>query len=87
MSHPPIHKQMDHWRSRPNLLDYDEVRAGFSWEAIERELDGLPNDGGLNIAYEAVDRHVANGRGEHVAMRWIGKRDDRRELTYGDLAE
>jgi hypothetical protein len=44
------------------------VRAGFSWAKIEEELlDGFP-DGALNIAHEAVDRHVANGFGSDTAL-------------------
>ena len=47
-------------------------------------LDGLPG-GGLNIAYEAVDRHVAHGLGDKIALRWIGQDDAIRDLTYSDL--
>ena len=68
-----------------NLPDYDAVCAGFSWEAARSELDGLPG-GGLNIAHEAVDRHVAAGRGSVVALRWLGKQGDVRDFSYADLA-
>ena len=68
----------------PNMPDYAACRAGFTWEAAESMLDGLPG-GGLNIAYEAVDRHVAHGRGEHLAIRWLGKAGAR-DATYADLA-
>lgn len=62
------------------------VRAGFSWAKIEQELlDGLP-DGALNIAHEAVDRHVANGFGADTALRWLGKSGERLDLSYADLA-
>ena len=47
----------------------------FSWADARALLDGLPG-GGLNIAYEAVDRHVLAGRGGKLALRCIG-RDDR----------
>ncbi|AHD03729.1 acetyl-CoA synthetase (plasmid) [Leisingera methylohalidivorans DSM 14336] len=43
-------------------------------------------NGGLNIAHEAADRHVAAGYGAQTAIRWLGKDGSRRELTYGDLA-
>ena len=69
----------------PNLRDYAEACAAFSWEAARRDLDGLPG-GGLNIAHEAVDRHVAHGRGGHLALRWLGKDDSSRDFTYDDLA-
>ena len=55
----------------PNLGDYDQARKTFTWEAAGEALTGLPGRAGLNIAYEAVDRHVAEGRGETAALRWI----------------
>jgi hypothetical protein len=45
----------------PNLADYDQARADFTWEAARAELDGLPGGRGLNIAHEAVDRHASYG--------------------------
>ena len=72
---------------QPNLRDHSEAAAGFTWEAAARDLDGLPEGRGLNIAHEAVDRHVQHGRGERVAIRWLGKRGDRRELSYAMLAQ
>ncbi|MDG4550575.1 MAG: acetate--CoA ligase [Candidatus Contendobacter sp.] len=57
----------------------------FSWEAARAELEGLPG-GGLNIAHEAVDRQVRAGRGEAVALRWLGKNGERREFSYAELA-
>jgi acetyl-CoA synthetase len=69
----------------PNLRDYAAVRAAFSWDTARQELDGLPG-GGLNIAYEAVDRHLAHGQGDRLALRWLGKDDTSRDFTYGELA-
>ena len=48
------------------------------------DLSGLP-DGGLNIAYEALDRPIALGWGDDVAIRWIPKKADPVELTYDQL--
>jgi acetyl-CoA synthetase len=69
----------------PNLHDYDAVCATFSWQAVRRELAGLPA-GGLNIAHEAVDRHAQGARRNHAAIRWLGSNGARREFSYGDLA-
>ncbi|MCT8330742.1 acetate--CoA ligase [Albidovulum sediminis] len=55
------------------------------WDAARARLDGLPG-GGLNIAHEAVDRHVAAGYGTEVALIWLGREGGRRTLTYADLA-
>lgn len=48
-------------------------------------LDGLPGGRGLNIAHEAVDRHVLAGRGDHVAIRWIPKHGAIRDVTFSEL--
>ncbi|MEY3683575.1 MAG: acetate--CoA ligase, partial [Chloroflexota bacterium] len=42
-------------------------------------------DGRLNVAENCVDRHVAAGLGEKVAIHWVGEPGDRRTLTYNDL--
>ncbi len=56
------------------------------WQDARGLLDGLPG-GGLNIAYEAVDRHVAHGDGEVVALRCIAPDETVTEHTYGQLCE
>ena len=81
-----IHKTDRRGETPPNLQAYDATCAAFSWQEARANLDGLPG-GGLNIAHEAVDRHVRRGRGDHVAIRWIGKNGSRRDLSYRDLAE
>ena len=68
-----------------NLRDYVEYARTFSWTQARALLDGLPG-GGLNIAYEAVDRHVKAGRGNKLALRWIGRDDTIRDFTYAALA-
>jgi len=68
----------------PNLRDYAAERQVFTWESARAELDGVPG-GGLNMAYEAVDRHVAKGRGEHLAIRWLSRAGDVRDLSYRAL--
>ena len=63
---------------------YEAACRGFSWQAARAELAGLPG-GGLNIAHEAVDRHVKAGRGGKLAVRWIGRDDSIRDFTYAAL--
>jgi acetyl-CoA synthetase len=87
MEWQPIEKTPGDWSVDPNLLDYEATRAEFSWEAILGELDGLPDGQGLNIAHEAVDRHANGPRKDKVAIRWLGKRGDVRDITYGELKE
>jgi len=40
----------------------------------------------LNIAHEAIDRHVDDGLGPTVAIRWLPTRGTPIDLTYNDLA-
>lgn len=40
-------------RLAPNLADYEQACAAFSWEEARRQLAGLPDGKGLNIAYES----------------------------------
>jgi acetyl-CoA synthetase len=83
----PIPKHFNGEPVGPNMRDYDVARATFSWERARALLDGLPGGRGLNIAHEAVDRHVAAGRGDLVAIRFLAKDGARHELSYGALAE
>jgi acetyl-CoA synthetase len=68
-----------------HLLDYEKVQATFSWGNVARELDGLPNGKGLNIAHEAVDRHAQTHLKNTVALRFIRKDNRLQEFTYAEL--
>jgi len=84
MRPPVIRKGASDLRVAPNLADPDAVRAGFSWDSVRRELTGLPG-GGLNIGYEAVDRHADGARAQQVAIRWLPNEGPVRNFTYADL--
>ncbi|KIL99991.1 Acetyl-coenzyme A synthetase [Paramagnetospirillum magnetotacticum MS-1] len=60
--------------------------TAFRWDEAQTELTGAP-DGSLNIGSICADRQVALGRGGNVAVRWLGRRLERRDVTYGELAE
>ena len=75
MTHPVIRRQ-----ARP-----DPQALPTGWAAAAARLQGLPG-GGLNIAHEAVDRHVAAGHGARPALIWLGREGQRQVLTYADLA-
>ncbi len=81
----PSHKTIRF--SRPNLTDYQHFCRSFSWRAMKEER-GLPAHGvGLNMVYEAVDRHVHEGRGERVALRWLGENQALRDLTFSHVKD
>ena len=66
--------------SESNLPDYDSTRAHFTWQLARRTT------GGGNIAHEAVDRHVAEGRGDVIALRFLSESGPSCDFTYASLA-
>jgi acetyl-CoA synthetase len=70
----------------PNLAEYDGYRKTFTWSGAERELSRLPGTGGLNIAYECVDRHVTSGNGDRIALRSLAEGRAPTEFSYRTLA-
>jgi acetyl-CoA synthetase len=79
-----IRKNAAQFRVPPNLADFDAARARFSWEAVRRELEGLPG-GALNIAHEAVDRHAAGAFANRTALRFLQREGGVRTFTYAEL--
>jgi acetyl-CoA synthetase len=71
----------------PNMADYDAARRDFTWDAARRELTGLPGGRGLNIAHEAVDRHLGGPVADKVALRFIDRGLGEMDVTYRQLAE
>ena len=68
------------------LDDYEAIRSGFDWNTARTWLDGLPGDRGLNIAHEAVDRHASGLAGQNIAIRWLGRNGERRDISYAQLS-
>ena len=71
---------------RENGLEYQRACESFSWAHWRAELAGLPGGRGLNIAHEAVDRHVDAGLGRRIALRWLDATGTAREYSYDDLS-
>jgi acetyl-CoA synthetase len=71
----------------PNLGDYTAACAGSPWHQARSRLAGLPDGAGLNIAFEAVDRHATGPRADRIAIRWLAKGDRHQDYTYADLRE
>lgn len=83
----PVYKHPESWKLAPNLLNYDEAVATFSWDTIRGELEGLPDGRGLNIAHEAVDRHADGPLRDRVALQWLGSGGATRVFSYAELRE
>ena len=81
-----VHKTAPRDGVAPNMVDYDAERRAFSWESARRSLDGLPGGRGLNIAYEAVDRHASGALRDKVALRCRDRHGAGRDVSFGELA-
>ncbi|QPD02429.1 MAG: Acetate--CoA ligase [Candidatus Nitrospira kreftii] len=82
-----IIKSRRDWETVPHLHNYESIRSCFSWDRAGQELDGLPHSQGLNIAYEAVDRHTDGAHASHLAIRWLGKNGTVENYSYSRLSE
>jgi acetyl-CoA synthetase len=88
------HAELYSWANAARLEFWaEQARSLLDWaEPFQEVLDwsGAPRarwfgDGRLNAAYNAVDRHVAEGHGDRVALHFEGEPGDTRTLTYADL--
>ncbi len=71
----------------PNLTDYNEAYTSFRWDQVMANLSGLPDGKGLNIAFEAVDRHVKGKGINRIALRFLGRDSTIQEFSYRKLKE
>ena len=86
MDYDPIKKgKMDEMPVKPNLPNYDQARAEFTWEDVKNELDGFDN-GGINIAYEVVDRHLGTPLRNKTALFWEGKGGETEAYSFHELS-
>ena len=78
------HDRMAFWARQAHRLQWDtpfEAVLDWSNAPFARWFTG----GRLNVAVNCVDRHVADGHGDQVAIHFEGEPGDTRDLTYADL--
>ena len=85
MGFAPIKKNLNALKVAPNLDDYARTCAEFAWEKAEQAITRLPGHRALNIAYECVDRHANSSRRDRLALRWISKSGEARDISYEGL--
>ena len=67
-------------------MDGDGLRTTFAWEdARSAELHPLDGER-INIFHEAVGHHVEEGRGQDLAIRWLGRDGSTRDLTSAEVS-
>ena len=74
------------WEEQADRLSWDQ-----RWDRV-LDWDNPPFakwfvGGKLNAAYNCVDRHVEQGRGDKVAFHWVGEPGDTRSMTYAELQD
>src|SRR4051794_27358989 len=61
-----------------NMKNYEETYASFRFEDVEKQFS-WHETGKVNMAYEAIDRHVHKGKGDKIALYYS---DNQRDETY-----
>jgi acetyl-CoA synthetase len=71
----------------------DQARKYVSWSTPFTQVLDWSNapfatwfaDGTLNASYNCLDRHVEAGKGDRVAIHFVGEPGDSRDVTYDEL--
>jgi len=71
---------------KSNLTDYHECYTSFCSEPPSAVSD-ISHRERINIAYEAVDRHLNTEIEKKLALRWLSKQGETMDFSYRDLAE
>ncbi len=88
------HPEMYAWAQSDRLAFWaEQARSLLDWDTPFTEVLDWSRapvarwfaDGRLNACANAVDRHVAAGRGDRVALLFEGEPGDTRTLTYAEL--
>lgn len=71
--------------TNPNMKSYEETYATFSFEEAEKFFSWHAT-GKVNMAYEAIDRHVESGRGDKIALLYSDAARDE-SYTFAELSK
>ncbi|HEX5659557.1 MAG TPA: AMP-binding protein, partial [Polyangiales bacterium] len=77
--------------AQPELFWAEQAKTLHWFTPPSKVLSGsLPDvkwfeDGTLNASYNCLDRHVAEGKGDKIALSFEGEPGDKRTLTYAQL--
>lgn len=61
-----------------NMQDYEQTYKDFDWKNVEQAFS-WSKTGKINMAYECIDRHVDEGKGDKMALNY---KDERRHESY-----
>lgn len=69
---------------KANLEDYDAAYASFQWEDAKKEISYFA-EGKVNAAYNAIDRHMHDGRRNKVALYCVDADNKLDLFTFQDM--
>lgn len=69
---------------KANLEDYEKAYATFSWDEAKKEISYFAG-GKLNAAYNAVDRHMNDGKRNKVALYSVDANNQIAKFTFQDM--
>lgn len=84
MTEEIIEKPKEFFKLKPNLESYEKTYREFRWSDVHKEISWFEN-GKLNAAYNAIDRHAETWRDNKVALYWEGKNGESRKYTFLDM--
>jgi acetyl-CoA synthetase len=89
LSNPSVYEEASRdpqawWARQAQALDWSTP-----WERVLDD-DNPPFykwfvGGAINACHNCLDRHVAAGRGERVAIHWCGENGEQRDISYAEL--
>jgi acetyl-CoA synthetase len=85
MDYDTIEKESNRQDKPPNMQGYQQSYVDFNWQQANALIKGYKS--GINIGYEAVDRHVEEGHGDQTALILLGKKGQRQILSYRQLQQ
>ncbi len=91
LQNPMVRKMRDAARTDPESFWADAARALPWFRTWDQTFEWNPptfkwfSGGVTNVAYNALDHHVQNGRGGRTALIYANERGERRVYTYAQL--
>lgn len=67
-----------------NLTDYECAYSSFSWDQAKADINWFA-EGKLNAGYNAVDRHMHDGRRNKVALYSVDAQNRLETFTFQDM--
>lgn len=80
------HKSKSYFKLSPHLSNYELVYRDFSWDKVAKTELTWFEDGKINAAYNAIDRHLTTFRKNKIALYWEGTQGEKQKYTFEEVA-